>query len=462
MATIELARTYPSAPSIRRRVRGWRRERQPIDLGDHLTVWGLPIFVGAGLLWWLIGHESGAMSFSNALPGGAAKVEVEVGFGITMIAFAALMKAISELGPLAIGSTNRHWLYSSPVSRGALLAPRFAMSTTFGAIGGLVLVRMSTLFTTTPVPWWWCGLLGAALGAGSVGFGVVRQQDGHAATLYRVAISMIASIGAICCAGVFLSTPRVSPHVALALAVGAIVASGVGVALGAYRLRHLDAVSLSAGSDLLTALRASTTMIDGSILSAELASRTWRLMGSAPSRRFRWNGAKALIEADFRRVHRDRGAVRLLGYMCVLPYVSGATVSAAAIPVVVLLCAVTVAGRFGRGLRDMNASNTFRAVFGGSDAGIRMAHLATPAAAVSILFVVCLPILWHASVIAVTVIPVVALLALYRSTSRPPLDYGGLILETPSGQIPVDMIRQLVRGPLVVAAAAFLQLAVAM
>ncbi|MDJ0361713.1 DUF6297 family protein [Rhodococcus sp. H29-C3] len=460
MATIELARTYPSAPSIRRRVRKWRRERQSVDLGDHLTVWGLPIFVGAGLLWWLIGQKSGAMFLSDALPGGAAKVEV--GFGITMIAFAALMKAISELGPLAIGPANRHWLYSSPVSRGALLAPRFAMATIFGAIGGLVLVRMSTLFTTIPVPWWWCGLVGAAFGAASVGFGVVRQQDRRAALFYRVAIAVIASIGAICCAGVFLPIPRVSPHVVFALAVGAIVVAGIGVALGAYRLRHLDAVSLSAGSDLLTALRVSTTMIDGSILSDELASRTWRLIGAFRSRRFRWNGTKVLIEADFRRVHRDRGAVRLLAYMCVLPYVFGATVGAAVIPVVVLLSAVAVAGRFGRGLRDVNASNTFRAVFGGSDAGIRMAHLAMPAAAVSILFMVCLPILWHASVIAVTVIPVVALLALYRSASRPPLDYGGLILTTPFGQIPVDMIRQLVRGPLVVAAAAFLQFAVGM
>ncbi len=462
MDTIELAHMHPSAPSIRRRIRKWRRERQSVDIGEQLAVWGAPVFVGAGLIWWLIGRQSGSMAISDMIPGGAGKVEIGFGFGVTLIVCAALMKAVSALGPIAIDHTNRHWLYSSPVSRGALLAPRFAMMTAAGAMAGFVLIRVSTLVTVIPVPWWWCGLVGAALGAGVVGFGVLRQLDPRADKLYRATIATIILVGILCCALSFATVPAVPSWVVLLLASSAVLVSAIGVALGARRLSRLDLVALSTGSDLVTAMSASTIMMDTSVLSAVVTARKWRLLGAVRSRRFRGDRLKALIESDIRRVQRDRGSVRLLVLMCVLPYVIAPIVGPVAIPVMVLLSAVTVAGRFGRGLRDVNASNTFRAVFGGSDVGIRMAHLVAPASAVSILFVVCLPILWHSSLLAVSVVPIVAMLALYRSTSRPPLDYGGLILDTPFGQVPVDMIRQLMRGPLVVAATVVMQLVVGM
>lgn len=463
MATIELARTHPSAASIRRRIRRWRREKQSVELGDQLAVWSLPIFVATGLIWWLISRESGALAAFDFMPGGAGKIEIEFGFGITLIAFAVLMKAVAALGPIAIDPMNRHWLFSSPVSRGALLAPRFAMTTAAGAIAGLLLVRVSTLVTVISVPWWWwCGLVGATLGAGVVGFGVVRQLDRRADSLYRAAILTVVVVGTVCCASSFAPTPSMPSPVMLILVSGAILVSGIGVALGARSLHRLNFVALSTGSDLATALSVSMIMIDTSVLSAIVTSRKWRLIGAVRSRRFRWGGLKALIEADTWRVRRDHGSVRLLVLLGALPYAIGPIVGPVTLPAVVLLSAVAVASRFGGGLRDVNASSAFRALLGGSDVGIRLAHLVVPAAAVSIVFVACLPILWHTSVLAVAVIPVVALLALYRSTSRPPLDYGGLILETPVGQIPVDILRQLLRGPLVVAAAIAMQLVVGM
>lgn len=462
MATIELARSHPSAASIHRRIRRWRREKQSVELGDQLAMWSLPIFVGTGLIWWLISRESGALAAFDFMPGGAGRIETEFGLGITAIAFAALMKAVAALGPIAIDPTNRHWLFSSPVSRRALLAPRFAATTAAGAIAGLLVVRVSTLVTAISVPWWWCGLVGAALGAGVVGFGVVRQLDRRADSLYRAAILIVVVVGTVCCALSFVLVPTIPSLVVLVLASSAAVVSVIGVALGARCLHRLNLVALSTGSDLATALSVSMIMIDTSVLSAVVTSRKWRLIGAVRSRRFRWGGLKALIEADTWRVRRDHGSVRLLVLLGALPYVIGPIVGPVTLPAVVLLSAVAVASRFGGGLRDVNASSAFRALLGGSDVGIRLAHLVVPAAAVSIVFVACLPILWHTSVLAVAVIPVVALLALYRSTSRPPLDYGGLILETPVGQIPVDILRQLFRGPLVVAAAIAMQLVVEM
>lgn len=46
--------------------------------------------------------------------------------------------------------------------------------------------------------------------------------------------------------------------------------------------------------------------------------------------------------------------------------------------------------------------------------------------------------------------------AAYRSRTHPHTDYDGLILETAVGQIPVDLIRQRMRGPDVLVAAALL------
>lgn len=46
--------------------------------------------------------------------------------------------------------------------------------------------------------------------------------------------------------------------------------------------------------------------------------------------------------------------------------------------------------------------------------------------------------------------------AAYRVRTRPAISYDGLILETAVGQIPVDLLRQWLRGPDVLLVAAWL------
>ena len=41
--------------------------------------------------------------------------------------------------------------------------------------------------------------------------------------------------------------------------------------------------------------------------------------------------------------------------------------------------------------------------------------------------------------------------AIYRAATRPQLAYGGAIVDTPLGMIPVDLLHQLFRGPDVLA-----------
>jgi len=42
--------------------------------------------------------------------------------------------------------------------------------------------------------------------------------------------------------------------------------------------------------------------------------------------------------------------------------------------------------------------------------------------------------------------------------TRPPMDYAGPMLDSPFGSIPVNLVRQLVRGPAILVAIAALQL----
>ncbi len=41
--------------------------------------------------------------------------------------------------------------------------------------------------------------------------------------------------------------------------------------------------------------------------------------------------------------------------------------------------------------------------------------------------------------------------AVYRTSTRGPMIYGGSVAESPMGSMPVDLIRQVVRGPDVLA-----------
>ncbi|MDZ7932288.1 MAG: DUF6297 family protein [Rhodococcus sp. (in: high G+C Gram-positive bacteria)] len=230
--------------------------------------------------------------------------------------------------------------------------------------------------------------------------------------------------------------------------------------LGRRHVRRLDSAALQRGSGLLTGFSAAAITLDHSFVSAEIDSRRWRRVGRVRSRSFSGSRTRIFVDADARRVLRDRRALPTLVSMIIAVYLSAAVFALPLRPVVVLLACCVVSSMFGRGLREINSSSAFRASLGGLDRSLRSVHLVVPAVGILAVFGACLPVVFGASLWALLPTPFVALVALYRSASRPPLEYGGLILETPMGQVPVDMLRQLFRGSLVVFACAVVQIAV--
>ncbi|OZD08473.1 hypothetical protein CH275_04790 [Rhodococcus sp. 06-235-1A] len=433
----------------------------PTDIGTVLAVWGLPAFVATGLLWHVLGRiDPGTFGSGESVAGLVRSVDSLFAVGLAIAAFGLLMVAVRALGPVVVNSAERFWIHSTPLDRSAVLAPRYWASTACGSALGVLIARGSTLVGPAAHSWWWFGGMGAAIGASVVGCGVCAQTSRLGDRWYRNF-----SVGLVCVAvlGSSLSVlyAPVLPASSVVWAAAFAVVSGIAiVSVGRRRVRRLNRAALERGSGLVTSLSVATTTMDSSFVSSEMDVRTWRRVGLVRSRSFSGSRWRMFVDADARRVLRDRSAVSTLVAVIIVVYLCTAVFTLPLRPLALLLACCVVGSAFGRGLRDINSSSAFRAAFGGSDRSLRSAHLVVPAAGVFAVFAACAPVVFGASLWAVLPIPFVALAALYRSASRPPLEYGGLILETPMGQVPVDMLRQMLRGPLVVFAYAAVQIAV--
>lgn len=459
MATVMTA--VPSAREVRSRIRGWTRARRPIDIGAVLAVWGLPVFVATGLLWHLLGRfEPNRAESGNPLAGLLLEVDSLFASGLAIAACGLVMAAVRAVGPVVVDSAEQFWIHSTPLDRSGVLAPRYWASTACGGALGVLIARVATLFGTTAHSWWWFAGMGVAIGASVVGSAVLAQTSRFWEGWYRTF-----SLGLVCIGVVLCSVSAVHAPVLPAPSIGwpSAVALVFGVAIvwvGRSRVHRLNRSALERGSGLVTSLSVAIATMDTSFVSSRMDSRTWRRVGLVRSRSFSGSRRRMFVDADARRVLRDRRAVRTLVSVVIAVYLCAAVFALPLRPVALLLACCVVGTVCGRGLRDINSSSAFRAALGGSDRSLRAAHLVVPAVGILVVFGACLPVVFGASLWALLPTPFVALAALYRSASRPPLEYGGLILETPMGQVPVDMLRQLFRGSLVVFACAVVQIAV--
>jgi hypothetical protein len=78
--------------------------------------------------------------------------------------------------------------------------------------------------------------------------------------------------------------------------------------------------------------------------------------------------------------------------------------------------------------------------------------------AVAVWTAALLPALLPLNPIAVLLIPLGAVAVVERSATRPTPDYGAAVFDTGMGAVQVDLVRQLVRGPALLAGLAAVQL----
>lgn len=453
--------TVPSARSVRNRIRDWERARTPAEFGTAFTVWGLPVFVATGLLWYVLGRvDPDTLRSGETVTGLVRSANSLFAVGLAIAAFGLFMVALRAVGPVVANSADRFWIHSTPIDRSAVLAPRYWVSTACGSGLGVLIARGSTLVGHTAHSWWWFGGMGAALGASVVGWGVCAQTSRTADRWYRHCSVVAVCTGVLGSAGSVVYAP-VLPGSSVSWAAAFAVVAGIAiVSVGRRHIRLLNRAALERSSGIVTSLSVAATTMDTSFVSSEMDVRAWRRLGLVQSRSFSGSRWRMLVDADARRVMRDRRTVITMVAATIAVYLGAAVFAVPLRPLALLLACVVAGTVCGRGLRDIYSSSALRAAFGGSDRSLGAAHLVVPTAGVIAVFAVGAPVVFGASLWAVLPIPFVALAALYRSASRPPLEYGGLVLETPMGQVPVDMLRQLLRGPLVVVAYAAVQVAV--
>jgi hypothetical protein len=170
------------------------------------------------------------------------------------------------------------------------------------------------------------------------------------------------------------------------------------------------------------------------------------------SGRFRGGGRiGVLLQAEVRRQVRRPGALAIWAALALAQY--GIAIAVPSVAWVTrLVGAYLAANRLTGGLRTVSRSPGLRRALGGGDATLRLVHLVVPWIGGVLWWLLTWPAGPHlAGVEPLIVVGVVA--AAYRAATRPPMAYGGAAVDTPFGLIPVELIRQVIRGPDVLAVA---------
>jgi hypothetical protein len=233
----------------------------------------------------------------------------------------------------------------------------------------------------------------------------------------------------------------------LALIVPAGVLAVLLAAVAWIRLSRLDRHALTSGNDLATAAVVAGAWLDPSLLAAAMETRRSRRMGRVRSRRITGGWVTALLRAELARVRRRPSAVLVWSGLLLVPYLAGLIFSGLVAAPVHLLGTFLAADRFAGGLRTVCRSSALRFALGGSDQDLRLVHLLLPAGAAVAWSALAAPALPAHVLLTAAISAVGAVVVIYRMATRPPMDYASPMLATPFGVVPVNLLRQVARGP---------------
>lgn len=463
----------PTATQLRRRLRRSRHAHHAGSLADGLTDAYLIVLIVALYGWSAVnGIRSFLASPAGQLADAGERYWIVV--AVALVGAGLAWHGLRVVGPLLVTPATQTWAVSSPVDRRALLRPRF-WALILGAGAGVGLLGLAAAIAggaggATEVAW--SAGTGAAGGAAVAALGVIAQAargtpswarllgHGLVGTGVAIALGVIASHACrpsvALCAGLNPSQPSIPLTVGAGLlTLPVAIAAAV---LGARALARIDRAALTGGVEFAYASTAAVLLVDPSMLTSLVESRRWRSVGRVRSRPLgrgqsapRWPAmarVRVLVRAELRRRMRDRSALAvwaasLLGLYAVAVALPSIEASAH------LILAYLAANRLASGLRVLGRSPGLRRSLGGRDGELKLAHLVVPGIAGIIWYLAALPAVRTFGWIDVLLMAGI-ILAVYRAATRPPIRHGGPVAETPFGLIPVDLLRQLFRGPDVV------------
>ena len=447
------AGVIPDARQLRARLRRARRAHREGRLGDFLTDAYMLALLLAMYGWAAVATVA---DYARPEPQAATAAGARSWFTIATVLIIAgfVWQGLRALGPLFVTPAAQSFALSTPVGRRGLLAPRLVGTVATTAVVGAGAGALAGGFAQVGAVWV-AALCGALVGAALAGASVVGQAD-RTALWPRLLGSVAITVGVCCGAGVLglRAAGIVTPTPTIGL--GALAAAFVVVVSGALSravraVGNVDRAALSSGAEVASAVAGAATMLDPSMLSEVLAARRWRRIGRVTSRRLRraprWG---VLLQADLVRLTRRPTSLLVFGMLLLVPY-AVSLVAPAFVDAVRIIVAYLAVDRLAGGLRAVCRSTSLRRALGGSNSELRLAHLVVPSVALAVFWAATYPVVEVRSARLTVLLVIGVLAAVYRAAGRKPVSYSGFTVDTPMGLLPLDLLRQLFRGPDVLA-----------
>ncbi|MBY6364343.1 DUF6297 family protein [Rhodococcoides corynebacterioides] len=353
------------------------------------------------------------------------------------------------VGPLAVSKPFSDLLVSTAAGRGLVLRRRFLflVVAVFIASSGL-----TWLAATNPLSVLAC-LMAITVGCAAtivVVAAVILQSSpvtGNSVVRWSSIGGCLLIVGAAIAAHhpSSLSLPTaVDPGTWLLTVALAALACSLSV-VASVRLQHIPRRALDDSGSAAAALGASLQWMDGALIFGVIEDRWWRRVGRVRSVRLPRSDALALLRLDVARPLRRPSWV--FGWVIVAA--SAHALWFGISPLLGLLAAVglgyTAVSPFARGLRQIHTSPALRRLLAHSNHYLYLVHSIVPTIAA---------IVWSALVWLLTPITVgMAVLiaaglagSALRAATRPPVDFGGPVVDSPLGLLPISLIASVTRG----------------
>jgi hypothetical protein len=156
-----------------------------------------------------------------------------------------------------------------------------------------------------------------------------------------------------------------------------------------------------------------------------------------------------LVWTDLLRIRRAPNAVLVWAGLLPLPALVALGGEVEWVPAVHLIAAFLATDRLAAGLKAVCRSAAIRRAMGVPDRMLRLAHLVIPVTGAVVWCAVTAPFTPHVEWLNAVVSAVGAVAVVYRIATRPPLDYGVAAIDFGVlGPVPLGLVMQLSRGPL--------------
>lgn len=444
MALTACTSPAPSARTLRAMQRRFARANTPGgSRTGTIVVAVLGAYVVAGLAWWLTTRPATVLA-DSALLSGAVEGNPTWAWVCGAAVIASGSAVARAVGPLATSPEHGFWMLATPVDRAALLRPRvmatFVVAAVAGAAGGRLAAYAGAVTLWTPLAG-----VGAAFGVSVAAAAVLTQArvlPARTISTLQVLFTVTAA-GAAVAATVGLEVRAALPWTPVVAVVGVSVALAVGAMRACGRI---TATELDEGADIAVAAEVSIIGMDLTVLTGVANERAWRRIAHRPTRTLPRNRSRALLHVDvLRHVHR-RSAFVVTAVTLAGAWTIGGMVSPIVAAWVQMAAVFLAAMVFSTGLRELSGNPELVGMLGADDRSLRLPLTVLPSCAAAAVAMVTAPLVgW--SVPALVTVVAGSCGAVYRLRTRPPSTYDGLVLEIGVGQLPIDLIRQKLRGP---------------